>query len=71
MANKKRIAPKRSDRLVDASGFPSSRAANFFESLEKQVAAIADLTGTPTNTQLRDAINEIYAGLREVGILEQ
>jgi hypothetical protein len=71
VANNKRIAPKRTDALTTGSGFPSRRAATFFESLTQQIPAIADLTGTPTNTELKDAVNEILAGMRTIGILEQ
>ena len=71
MANKKLIPPKRTDTLVDRGGFPSSRATNFFESLSKQISPLADLTGTPTNDELKDAVNEILAGLRTIKLLEQ
>ena len=71
MANNKRIPPKRTDLLVENHGFPSRRASKFFESLTDQIDPIVDLTGTPSNDDLRDAINTILEGLRTVRILEQ
>lgn len=70
MSNIKRIPPKRNDLLVEVNGVPTRRAVKFFESLAEQITPISDLSGTPTNIQLRDKINEILAGLRSIGIVE-
>lgn len=71
MANKKITPPKRSDQLVESNGKPTIRTSFFFENLSRQISPISDLTGTPSNIELRDAINTILIGLREIGALTQ
>lgn len=66
-------APKRTDEIVtiDKRGkaVPTRRMSVFMESSPDGMTAIDDLTGTPTNTELKDKINELLAAMRTANLL--
>ena len=62
--------PKRSDNIVE-NNKPSRRMATWMESCHRKMDAIDDLTGTPTNTELEDKVNELLAALRTTTRLDE
>jgi len=70
-----RLMPLSAARMVDEAGRIVEPWHSYLSAVQEQsrrvAAAQADLTGTPTNVQLRDAFNNLAEALRQAGLMER
>jgi hypothetical protein len=70
-----RLMPRSSARLVDGDARIVEPWHSYLAGIEEQsrrvAGAQADLTGTPSAVELRDAINNLFEALRLAGLMER